>query len=509
MSISYRKKYLKIYLWQILSISLGFLSLFIVMPSLSSNKVLFGIYSVCSSLTIFFSYADLGFISSGQKYAAEYFIQNDIENEIKTIGFTAFIMISVFSFLAFIFILFSIFPNVIIPELIINSTNYYIARQLLLIIALSCPIIIFQRVLNMIYTIRVEDYKFQRINVVGSILKISSVFYFFNGRYLIVEYMLFLQIVNLGVVIIGLVKTIKYGYSFISFVKSLKFDKTIYQKEKMLTFTSLVMTLSWILFYELDQIFISRTIGIEGAATFGVALSVLTLIRTYISILYSPYTSRFNHYSGLKDDIGLMDFTNKIIKILSPFVILPLIGCAFLIKPFVSSWVGNQYSETSQLIAIMIFCFTPCFLTNPISSYFIARCKVKTLLRYNVFLPIIYWIGIIFTYKNGGLNSFAFFKGFTPILLSVFMWFIAKKEFKLLKGNIIQFKDIIYPLIIPIIFITIVSYLINPLMKYEKNNIDLAINIIIMGFIIGIAIIISILGNRELRDKVLATVRRK
>lgn len=83
MAITYRRNYLLIYFWQSLSILLGFLSLFVVVPYLSSDKILFGIYSVCTSLTIFFSYADLGFVSAGVKYAAEYFIQGNKEKEVK------------------------------------------------------------------------------------------------------------------------------------------------------------------------------------------------------------------------------------------------------------------------------------------------------------------------------------------------------------------------------------------------------------------------------------------
>ena len=117
MITNYRQKYLKIYFWQILSVLLGFCSLFIVVPYLSTNKIIFGIYSVCTSLTIFFSYADLGFLSAGTKYAAEYYVQGKRSEEIRIIGFTAFIMVSIFSILALGIVVLGCCPNLLIPEL--------------------------------------------------------------------------------------------------------------------------------------------------------------------------------------------------------------------------------------------------------------------------------------------------------------------------------------------------------------------------------------------------------
>jgi len=40
--------------------------MFIVLPYLSTKPDIFGIYSVCISFSIFFAYADLGFIAAGQ-----------------------------------------------------------------------------------------------------------------------------------------------------------------------------------------------------------------------------------------------------------------------------------------------------------------------------------------------------------------------------------------------------------------------------------------------------------
>lgn len=267
MSISYRGKYFRIYIWQGLSIILGFLSLFIVMPSLSGNKTLFGIYSVCTSLTIFFSYADLGFISSGLKYAAEYYIRGDRKNEIRTIGFTAFIMLSMFMLIALLFGIISIFPQILMPELEPDSENFYTARYLLILLSVSCPVIIGQRILNMIYSIRVEDYKLQRISAVGSILKILSVFFFFGSEnYLLVPYFAFVQFINLSVVLMAAFQVRKYQYSFVEFLKAIRFDRIIFDKEKGLTGASFISILSWVLFYEFDQIAISNTCAVMANA---------------------------------------------------------------------------------------------------------------------------------------------------------------------------------------------------------------------------------------------------
>ena len=58
-------------------------TMFIVVPIITENKILYGVYSICISTSIFLSYADLGFVSAGIKYAGECFAKKDYKNEIR------------------------------------------------------------------------------------------------------------------------------------------------------------------------------------------------------------------------------------------------------------------------------------------------------------------------------------------------------------------------------------------------------------------------------------------
>lgn len=170
--------------------------MFIVIPYLTSEPTIYGIYTVCISMSIFLAYADLGFMGAGQKYAAEYFAKGKRKEEIKVIGFTHFILLVFLLLFSIIFLILSFHPEFLLKNLA-SGKQVVIASSLLLILALSSPITLLQRLLQMIFGIRLEDYIVQRTNIAGSLLKILSVLWFFrNGQYNIVGYFLFAQIVN-------------------------------------------------------------------------------------------------------------------------------------------------------------------------------------------------------------------------------------------------------------------------------------------------------------------------
>lgn len=503
--MDYRKNYIKIYFWQIVSVLLGFAALFVVVPYISSNKIIYGIYSVCTSLTIFFSYADLGFLSSGVKYAAEYYVRGEHKEEVKIIGFTSFIMVSVFAVLALGIIVLGFFPKLLIPELVDESEQMSIARWLLFTLAVSCPIIIGQRMLQLIFTIRVEDYKYQRMMIVGNIVRIASVFFFFGGgRYMIVEYYIFYQLINFAVVFAALLYVRKYyGYGVRDFFASFKFNKGIFDKVKNLTGATLIMMVSSVIYYELDQVVISNILGLEAVATYAAALSVLQLVRTFTSIVYSPYTSRYNHFVGLNDYEALTCFVKKMIIMFAPVLLIPLITLSLTAKPFVISWVGGQYVDSAVLVSFLVLSFVYNFFRDPIGQYFVATERNKILIKYNLLMPIVFWVGVIALVTSLQLNAFAIMKFAAPVASALAYWIIATKDFKNKGYSFIGVRQLLMNLIPMLIIVFFFSWLFNHWMVEEHTRQALLINILMMVSCALLSLFFSMPFNDELRSELL------
>ena len=234
MQKSYTINYLKIYFWQGIAIVLNLLSMFIVIPRLTDNPSIYGIYVVCISANIFLTYADIGFAGAGYKYASECFAQKNLEEEINIVGFIGFVLLLFVTIFALTVSVISLNPSILIKN-INSAVELNIASNLLIILALFSPAIIFQRILEIVYGVRLEQFILQRIMIAASLLKILSVFYFFrNQKYDIVAYFLSCQLISLSALFICLmIAKIKYKYNIIIFIKSIKFSKHIFFKTRI------------------------------------------------------------------------------------------------------------------------------------------------------------------------------------------------------------------------------------------------------------------------------------
>ena len=501
MKISYTKNYIQIYFWQGISLILNYISMFIVLPYLSSQPSIFGIYSICISVTIFLSYADFGFISAGQKYSTEYYAQNKTYLEIKVTGFISFILLIVLLIMSIIFFYLSFHPEILVNNMDCNS-NAEIAPSLLRIMALFTMLPFFQRTLQIIFSNRMEDYILQRISILTSLIRIFSVLWFFhNGKYDIVGYYLFSQILSLIAVVISIfVANKRFDYDFYLLLKSIRFDKNEFVKTYSLAFSGLYITIIWILYYELDTFIIGKFIGLTEVAIYAVGLSLLSFFRGIFGILFSPFNVRFNHFIGLNDISGLKKFCKNVILILAPIVVLPIVTIVLIAKPLILTWVGVNYIDSIPIAKFLVLCNLFAFISYPGSMLLRALERVHIINVVSTIIVLLYWFGIYFTYEYFGLNSFAIFK------LTVFIIYFAVYSFIIV--NFIEVKplDFIFEILkviaIPVISLIIMFLIVNNFLPLEKSKLNLLIVTITGGLMILTSFIFVFVSSKMTRDYV-------
>lgn len=477
--MQYTFNYLKIYLWQGISIILNMLSMFIVIPSLADNPKIYGIYVVCISANIFLTYADIGFASAGYKYAGECFAQKNLEEEIRIVAFVGFVLFLFVILFALSVSAIALSPGMLIKNLQ-SATEISIASHLMFILAFFSPVIISQRVLDIIYGIRLEQFVIQRIMIGANILKILSVFYFFqNTHYDIVGYFLFCQTVNAaGLLLCAIIAKVRYQYSFFVFFRAFKFSRPMFNKLKALAFGSLFVTIMWILYYELDAFAIAKLLGPESVAIYTVGFTVLTFMRTLFGVLFSPFFARFNHFIGLNDIEGLRRLYISIVTLTLPFVVFPILSLFLLMEPFVNAWVGSYYENSVSIAQILILCFICGFVSYPANFLIIAQERIKILYITSAIAPIIYWTGIALTIHSMGLTSFALFKLIAIFLNGVICFVIT---IKFLGFSPWKFaKQVLGPAVIPVAFLCGALIYLGRFMPAGKSTTNL-ITVVVTG----------------------------
>lgn len=469
MTKSYTGNYIKIYLTQGISILLGILSLLIVIPHISSDKNIYGVYSLCISTLMFLSYADIGFLGVGIKYAAEYYGLRNEKDELGIIGFSSFIMLLFVCLISLIYVILGIAPDILLTGIEDNPVAYDTARKLFFIMALFSPSIVIQRIAFAVYSVRIQDYINQYITIVGNILKILSVFVFFaNDRYLLVEYFLFIQVVSLITPIVSLaIARIRLKVNVPQLVKSIRWNRFYFNRTKHLAIASFLSTLAWIAYYELDQIFIAKLFGSSTVAIYAVAFTLLSYIRTLYGAYFSPYSARINHLRVLEDKNILKNFYHNIIKISIPISIIPQLVFIVFAKDFIICWSGPQYLESVNIARLLLLCNFFAFISYPGGLLLTALEKYKMIRYASLASVILYWTGILFLKNFLGVNSFAFMKLAVFIFMVSIYFYASYKFLNMSAGGFL--KSLIEPAILSIAITLIIGNLLHFKITLDKE----------------------------------------
>ncbi|WP_276091106.1 hypothetical protein [Pedobacter sp. JY14-1] len=457
-------------------------------------------------MTVFLSYADLGFLGAGMKYAAECFSKGDMEGEIRLVGFSHFILSIFIIFFSVFFLFLAVNPSLLVKDIGVGYQKD-VATKLLLILGIFSPAIVLQRILQMIFGIRVQDYLLQRILIIANLIKLVSVFYFFgSGRYDIVGYFLFTQVISLISYIYGFTVAKRvFGYNFKFLIKCFKFSRTIFKRTKGLAVSGLVVTVSWLAYYESDSFAISKLLGADKVAVYAIGFSILTFFRTLLGVFFSPFSSRFNHFIGVGKVQELQSFYLHVIKIAIPVVVFPIIAVTIFARPIVVSWVGPEYEESIAIVRWLVLCNLLGFISYPAGILIVAHEKLKLIYNLSILTPIVYWIGVVLTIPLLGIEAFAVFK---MIVFVITGFFYSIYSFNYLQINPRHFIfKILGPYLPAAVALIIIMLSVNGLFVDGKNRLNLFLNAVLLLFGLGTAMLISIFTVKSLRDYLQSIVK--
>ncbi len=498
--------FFKIYFWRILSLLTGFFSLLIVVPQLSLNKELYGIYTFCLSFNLYLTYADIGFLSAGQKYAAEEYAKGNRDSEIRYLGFTGFVLLCMVVPFSIIMVYLSFRPEYIMSNL--SEENSRIVSKIFLIMGIISPFqIILQRLSQSILIIRLKDYVSLRIDIVFNLIKIFSVYFFFTEtRYLVVEYFLFTNLITIvsSIIIIIHIRSIE-NYSFGRLLMAIRFDKESYVKIKKLAFVALLQTLGWILYYELDLLFIGKLLGPNEVAVYAISFTLLNFLRNLWSIIYSPFAQRFNHYVGLSFFSKLKNMTFKLMNYTFPICVLSVLILVVSARYLIISWVGLNYIDSILIFQILLMGTLFNFVIQPAGYYFISTTNYWFLNLNAIVLPIVFLLSIYFFVPIFGINGFAIAKVLalgTGAIIS--FWGVRKFV------NLIRILKEWYILLIVnsiILFVGLKYVYSTAFDTIEKGKSDLLMLLGLMLFAIIIVLIITLLFRKSLRGNIVIQLK--
>lgn len=485
----YTLNYFKIYLWKILGLISGFASMLIVIPRLTKDQNIYGIYAICVSLSVYLSYADIGFLSAGQKYAAEHYAKKDTISEVKVLAFVHFVL--------FLFVLIfatTVFGLSFKPSVLFNNfspENTITASRILLILAFSSFIVVLQRFSQAVFTIRIEDYVYQRIEVVFNLIKILSVFYFFRpGHYDIVSYYFFFQLMSLisCLVSISIIKK-RYNYNLGLLMSNFRFSKSIYNSIHKLAFSALFVTVMWILYYEMDTIIISKLYGTTAIAIYAIGITILSFTRSLYGTLFGPFLVRINHFAGQQDMERLDVFLFDIIRLTFPLSIIPGMTLVIMMPSLIVSWVGIAY-ESSILIAqflitlVLFYCFT-----NPLSYLIIAKEKFRAIYISSFTLTTVFFVTFFLLKDHFGVLAMAIAKSlsilfYVSILIYIGSQFLMRSLYKLV-------FSLLFKILLPIGILLAILFFTKSLWAY--SGFKSVAGVIKTASIGGIASLVAIL----------------
>jgi len=237
-------------------------------------------------------------------------------------------------------------------------------------------------------------------------------------------------------------------------MKSLRLRKEYFQLSKELALSSFILTLAFILYYEMDLLIIGWLFSMQDVALYAIGFTFLNFLRNLWNILYSPISQRLNHYSAYSSDVKISQILSKIIEYTLPLYLILTLSLTLFAEPMILFWVGSEYHSSIGIFQILMISMFFGVIIRPASYYFIARLKHKLMYAQALVSIGVFYASIFFLKDDFGIESLAIAK----VIVAIALGLIA------IKGifKIISFYNILKKVLIPSIVIGTAFYIYLP-----------------------------------------------
>lgn len=332
-----------IYFFRFLSMFVSFLSMVIVLPRLVGNSDLYAAYAVLTSLSLYLSYGDLGFLSACQKFCGEALAKDDTESELECLGFTITLMIVIF--LLFTILMLLLYNNIELVFPSISEVSKPTIASLIFYMAMLLPVqTIIQRINYLILTPRLKDYLFTRADVFCNLTKVVMAPVFFApGEYRLVEYFVVGTLLSLAAALVGLLNArnhIKYRY--LDLVLHFRFSRPVFEKLKRLAIVMFASSFGFALYYEMDLIIAAQFFSMTEVANLAVILTLLNYVRTVWVTIFSPFFVLLNELVAKDRELEIRTMCSQVLLVTAPMFVFLSVAMMLFCMNIVITWVGEE-----------------------------------------------------------------------------------------------------------------------------------------------------------------------
>ncbi len=315
------------------------------------SKEQYGIYQLMGSLIAYLAIMDFGLANTTTRYLSQAYAVND-EISAKRIISTSH---TLYLFFALIVVLLGGIFYAFIPKLYgstLGAADLLIAKQIFLImlfnIAVTVPANIFVATIN-----AYEHFIFIRgINLLKIILQPLIVWAILAWKASVLNLVLTQTIFN--------IITILINYIYCRTKLNISFPFNMSDRELMgeltgFSFFVFLHSVMDMIFWRLGQLVLGALIGAAAVANYAIAmqLAIFTiLLPTNMSSVFLPQLSAIT--SKTKDMTQINDIFCKLGRLQYMFIMLLLIGFAFLGKTFIMLWIGPGYNVCYYITLMFI-----------------------------------------------------------------------------------------------------------------------------------------------------------